>query len=167
MSIVVLVRPEAEAKPSRVDYAGFWRRFFAALIDQMILSIAALVISAIFHVSAGGGFDLDGDTDLMGGLGLSVGWNHLTSSLVQVLVTFMYSTGFIGSRWGATPGMRALDIEVVTDKFQGLSYGKAATRFLWSLISGAIFGLGYLMICFTERRQSFHDKMAGTVVIRR
>ena len=56
----------------------------------------------------------------------------------------------------------------LVDEKTGLSIstGQAVGRYFATILSMVIFGLGYLWIVFDRRNQSWHDKLAGTVVIR-
>src|SRR5262249_13175513 len=47
-----------------------------------------------------------------------------------------------------------------------IGFGRATGRFFAQILS-CIFGIGYLIAGFTERRQALHDLMAGTVVVNR
>ena len=43
--------------------------------------------------------------------------------------------------------------------------GNATGRFFGKLVSGMIYGIGFLMAAFTKQRQALHDKMANTFVV--
>ncbi len=87
-------------------------------------------------------------------------WDVLTWLLIGVLVV-----GF----WrycGATPGKLALALKVVDARTGGRpSTGRLALRFLCYLVSALPLYLGFLWIAVDRRKQGWHDKIAGTVVI--
>jgi uncharacterized RDD family membrane protein YckC len=56
---------------------------------------------------------------------------------------------------------------VVTDlNGQQISFGKATARFLASNISYLTLGIGFVIAAFTQKRQTLHDIVVGTVVIK-
>jgi uncharacterized RDD family membrane protein YckC len=119
--------------------SGFWRRFAAAFIDGIVVS----VISGILRL-------------LLDSVGEALG----------VLVGFAYYTYFHGST-GQTPGDAALSIRVVDlDGGGPIGYGRAFIRCLVSIVSALVFFIGYLwMIWDKPEKQCWHDKAANCVVI--
>jgi uncharacterized RDD family membrane protein YckC len=118
--------------------AGFWRRFAAAFIDGILLSIVSGILQAILGKAGGG-------------LGL--------------LVAIAYYTYFHGST-GQTPGDSALSIRIV-DKDTGrpIGYGRAFVRWLVSIVSAIVIFLGYLWMLWDGEKQCWHDKAANDVVV--
>src|SRR5262249_52477136 len=123
-----------------VGYAGFWRRFAAVLIDGLILGILGVVLGTAFGNNAG----LSGTLSFLFGLAYQV--------------YFFTSTG-------QTPGSKLLGIKVVDQNGQLLSRGSAVVRFFGSYVSAFIFCVGYLWMLWDPRKQSLHDKMAGSLVL--
>jgi uncharacterized RDD family membrane protein YckC len=120
--------------------AGFWRRFGGAFIDGVIVG----VVSAILRVALKGG----------AGSGLSL------------LVELAYFTYFIGSAAGQTPGMRVVGIRVISFDTGGpIGYGRAAVRWVGSILSFIVVLLGYLWMLWDSEKQCWHDKFAGDVVV--
>ena len=67
----------------------------------------------------------------------------------------------------ATPGKMVLSLKIVDAQTGGgLSLGKCVVRYFAYLVSMLSLGLGFLWIAFDKRKQSWHNKLAGTVVIR-
>ncbi len=123
--------------------AGFWRRFAAALIDGILLSIVNGVLRAALGLRIGPGAAL--------GLALSAGY-------------FMYFHG----RTGQTPGNAALGIRVVDERERlgkPIGYGRAFLRWLVSIPSAFIVLLGYLWMLWDPRKQTWHDKAAGSLPV--
>lgn len=131
-------------------YAGFWVRVVAALIDGIVLSIVQWVV----------GFVLLSESAFSDALGLT----SLSSSLVIGLVYNMY---FLSSDKQATIGKQAMGIKVISLKGEKITSVNAAGRFLASYLSLFLLGFGYLMVAFDSRKQSLHDKLAGTYVVRK
>ena len=67
----------------------------------------------------------------------------------------------------ATPGKALLGIAVLGEDGSPISYKKAAIRYLTSYLSMAIMFIGYLMQPFTAKRQTLHDMLSVTVVVRK
>ena len=123
-------------------YAGFFRRYAAALIDALIMIVPSLFIGGSVAV-----------IPLSFGLGLVLG--------------LLYKPVFESSVMAATPGKALMGIVVQSEDGQTLTYKKAVIRYLCSYLSIAIMGIGYLMQPFTSRRQTLHDMLSEAVVIRK
>jgi uncharacterized RDD family membrane protein YckC len=67
----------------------------------------------------------------------------------------------------ATPGKMALSMRVVdAETGNTLTLGQSIGRYLGYFVSIIPFGLGLIWVAFDPRKQGWHDKLAGTVVIR-
>ena len=94
----------------------------------------------------------------------SYSWQAIfyVQAAISVLVTIWFWIKF-----QATPGKMATQLRLVDEKTGlSISTGQAVGRYFATILSIVIFGLGYLWIVFDRRNQSWHDKLAGTVVIR-
>lgn len=125
-----------------MEYAGFWRRFAANLIDSMITTIPGMLFGAF-----GAGFSATGI-----GLGFIIG--------------FLYRPFFESSILRGTPGKALMNIVVVSENGDRLTFKQACIRFFCAYLSALILYIGYLMQPFTARRQTLHDMIAETVVIK-
>jgi uncharacterized RDD family membrane protein YckC len=66
---------------------------------------------------------------------------------------------------GATPGKRVLDLVVqAEDGAHPIGVPRASMRLLGYILSGALFGIGFLMIALGG--SALHDRLAGTRVVR-
>lgn len=120
--------------------ASFWRRFGAALIDGLVLSVVNGILRGV-----------------LGGAGIGLG----------VLVGLGYFTYFHGSR-GYTPGDAVLRIRVVDVRDRPgevIGYGRAFGRWLVSIVSTVALLLGYLWMIWDARKQTWHDKVVGSLPI--
>lgn len=138
--------------PESIEYAGFWIRVVAALIDSVIVMIITLpIITAIY-----GEVPRDGYTYLQGG------WDFVINYLfpaVAVIVFWIYKS--------ATPGKLFTKLTIVDAKTGGKpSVGQFIVRYLGYFVSIIPFCAGLLWVAFDKRKQGWHDKIAGTVVIR-
>ncbi len=157
---------QVPASQVRGEYAGFWIRFMASMIDGLILSVVYMVLFF-------GGF--------MAMVFFGVGAASVNNEAASVTLVAIMSAAFF--LWvllwfglqlfyyvyftakGATPGKRALGLRVVDEAGNNLDYGKAFLReVIGKWISGLIFGVGYLMVGFDEKKQGLHDKIAGSYV---
>lgn len=131
----------AALAPTRPARAGWWPRLGAFLIDGLLVSIVAGLLTTVLH------------GNLRGGL--------------PVLVSLVYFTVLEGGPGGAGAGKRALGLRVV-DKNTGapIGYPRAFVRWLTRIISAMAFFIGYLWMLGDSERQCWHDKLAGDVVIR-
>lgn len=142
-------------------YAGFWIRFAAAFIDGLVLSVIVLPLNLVFW-AVGGNVNFLG----IGGLGgeVSLGLSFLFN-LIRTLITWAYYT-YLTGRYGSTLGKKLVGIRVVGEDLQPLSFATAALREIpGKLISGMVFMLGYAWAGFDGRKQAWHDKLAGTLVV--
>jgi uncharacterized RDD family membrane protein YckC len=131
------------------QYAGFWRRSLAALLDNLVWILFYLWI----YVWIVGGAFLAGDTA------------GIVALLVFFSLWFNYFA-FCEWRWGQTIGKNATGIEVRSiDRAPRLDFFQASIRNLLRLVD--FFVVGELMIASGERKQRLGDKAAHTVVLRR
>ncbi|HOK06359.1 MAG TPA: RDD family protein [Syntrophales bacterium] len=144
------------------EYGGFWRRAAAALVDQVVLNLfyfcifvvlfGALYLGALLEVAAYDPFETtDGALVIYQGL--------------SVLANGAYFVYFHGSR-GQTPGKILLGLRVVPVGGERMTYGIAFLRWVGYLVSALFLFLGYLWVAFDGRKQGWHDKIAGTYVVR-
>ena len=67
----------------------------------------------------------------------------------------------------ATPGKMVVAARVVdAETGKTLTVGQAVGRYLGYIVATLPFGLGLLWVAFDRKKQGWHDKMAGTVVVR-
>lgn len=159
--------PVATATSDATDlpaYAGFWIRFLAWFLDGVVLS---LVVQPIVFLS-GPGFEVETTENAAGeiqSLSYTIDGGDLAiATLIGFAIYTAYFTIAVG-RWGQTIGALAVGIKVVHPDGTLLSYGAALGRFLGSILSYAILWIGYLIMIWDGRKQTLHDKMAGSVVM--
>ncbi len=77
----------------------------------------------------------------------------------------LYNT-FLLTHWnGATIGKKIMGIKVITTSGEQLDWVKAFLREISKILSGAAFFLGYLWMLWDENSQTWHDKIAETLVV--
>lgn len=149
-------------------FAGFWRRFVAYSIDGLIISMVFIILAAIsgiaFFAGAMSGknsawISAMTDPERLGSIGIAVVGFY-------TLLFIAYFTYFLGLN-GRTPGKKLLGLQVVSVEGHPISFGTAFLRSVGYLVSSLLFTipLGYIWAAFDKRKQTWHDKIAGTVVI--
>ena len=133
------------------DRAGFWRRFVAAFID-VVLSVAGSILT-VFGI----GHNENGVRIFFAG-----------GRWPTILLSVVYFTYFHGHT-GQSPGDAALGVKVI-DLREGtggpIGYPRAALRWLVSIVSGLALVIGYLWMLWDDAKQTWHDKAAGSVVVK-
>lgn len=144
---------------------GFWKRLAAYLIDSMLIGIAYYAVSmflTVFVLALGFASEKWMSNPEVA-MALMVGGIYL----VMGALSLAYYVGFESSSMQATLGKRAVGIKTVDLDGRRLSRGRAFGRWLASWLSYATFGVGYLMIAFTDRKRGLHDLIAKTQVVDR
>lgn len=166
---------------SNITYAGFWKRFAAYLLDQLILGIVRGIIFIPFWIFAlvsfftGNGHDKFHDY-------VNVSFQHFENEfsiatfsalffiiiifgLINLIIEWLYYALMESSQKQATFGKIILGIKV-TDLFGNrISFGKATGRYFGKILSGLILCIGYLMAGFTDKKQALHDMLSNCLVI--
>lgn len=121
-----------------MTYAGFWRRLGAIMIDGFFVAL----VSVLFNV-----------------VGLhSVG--------LDILLALLYTPFFEASVLQATPAKALLDMRVVNLNGERITFKKALIRYLMRIVSGVLLCFGFLMMLFSDKKQTLHDLVAETLVVR-
>jgi uncharacterized RDD family membrane protein YckC len=155
----------------RLEYAGFWLRFLAYILDNIVIGIAAvmILIPLIFLTGLGALISKaysDEDINDMGAFML-IGIVFLLAT-ISLVVTWLYHAWMESSEWQATLGKRALGLVVTDLAGQRISFGRATARHFSKIITNMVpLAIGYLMAGFTEKKQALHDMIAGCLVLRR
>ena len=143
-------------------YAGFWRRFLAAVIDGVLLSFVVSQLNVVLNLILGRVIDAGTTSDDV--------WRNLAvwlavSLTLCIFANWLYHAVMESSPWQATLGKRALGMVVTDLAGDRISFGRATGRLFASYISGVPLWLGYFIQPFTAKRQALHDMISGTLVI--
>lgn len=135
------------------EYAGFWLRFAAYIIDTVIIYTGAFLIGLSFG---------------MNGSFLSEGTSVFTDigTIMLYLAILAYFPVMESSKWQATLGKRVVGIKVTQLNGERIHFGNALGRFFAKIISAIILYIGFIMAGFTEKKQGLHDMIAGTLVVK-
>jgi uncharacterized RDD family membrane protein YckC len=119
--------------------ASFGRRLVAWIIDSVIVGIAIVVLAELL------------DT---------------TGNVLGIALGLAYYTYFEGGATGQTFGKRAMGIRVYDFRVGGpIGYGRGLLRYVAKIISSIPFLLGFLWMLWDREKQTWHDKIATTVVV--
>jgi uncharacterized RDD family membrane protein YckC len=136
------------------EYAGFWSRFLAVVIDSLIVTVVLVPIMIWVY----GMRYLDLDFQLSGQAGGVWDWIANLALAAAAILFWKFR--------GATPGKMAIGAKIVDARTGGApSTGTLVLRFVAYIVSMLPLCLGFLWIAFDRRKQGFHDKIAKTVVI--
>ena len=143
---------EMETLASSQEYVGFWARFGASIIDTILLMV---IILPLMHMIYGSQY-WDSEEFILGVPDFIVNWIF---PLVATVVFWVYKS--------ATPGKMALKAKVVDARTGNTPTVKQSIiRYIGYYISLLPIGLGFLWVGWDKKKQGWHDKLAGTVVIR-
>ena len=138
---------EATTVAVTTNKAGFWVRFFAIIIDSIGIGIVSGILSGLINASAD---PLD-----------------TSRSSLQTLIGVLYFCYFWSAQGGGqTLGMRVLNIKVVRTDGSALTILQAFIRYIGLIVSVACIFIGVIWAAFDANKQGWHDKIAGTYVIR-
>ena len=152
-SIYATPRADLDRDDRSPAYAGFWIRVAAAIIDSiwviaLTLALGWMIYGAIYIQS----------TQFV--LGTA---DFFISYVLPFILTMLF--------WyykSATPGKMLLGLKIVDATTLGKpSKGQLVGRYLAYYLSGLPLFLGFLWVAWDRRKQGWHDKLAGTLVVRR
>jgi uncharacterized RDD family membrane protein YckC len=151
-------------------YASFGARLVARLLDGLLLVVptAVVIILLVAVVPTEERLcTVNGDLErctVPTGAGVLLILLAILAVVVGYLAYYIVLTG----RRGATFGQRAMHIQVV-DTYTGatIGLGRATGRYFMSAVSSWPCYLGYLWMLWDDRRQTWHDKVVNSVVVKR
>jgi uncharacterized RDD family membrane protein YckC len=156
--------PEARNRPAAgpsAGPAGAWRRLAAALVDHLLVTLlqGAILAPVAWYWWARA---LPADAAQVPVLPTALSLAAVPIAIVLGCAYFVYGWGMRG----ATPGKALLGIVVESEEGTvPIGVSRATARLLGYLLSGALLGIGFLMIAFGGA--GLHDRVAGTRVVRR
>ncbi len=137
---------------TELEYVGFWLRLWASIVDALFLM--AMLIPLMLVV---------------------FGWSKFsnaihTSGTSDFLPMWILPALLIFAIWTArnrTPGKMAISAVVLDERTSGPpSIGQHIGRYLGYFLAVIPFGLGLIWVAFDPKKQGWHDKLAGTIVVR-
>jgi uncharacterized RDD family membrane protein YckC len=141
-----------------LNYAGFWIRAGAKLIDGGILFIVNGLIQALGMFAF---LPVAPAQDEPSPMFMVV---PILTMLAQLAVGVTYSTWFVG-KFAATPGKMACNLKIIMSDGAPVSYGRACGRYFAEMLSQIILWIGYIMAAFDDERRTLHDRICDTRVV--
>jgi uncharacterized RDD family membrane protein YckC len=162
---------------AQAEKAGFWTRFAAAVLDGIITSLFAIPAWIAFFAGPrrtttctiedgtitrfGEGTDL---CDVPTGGTWAV---FAVLALAAAVAAVVYFAKLEGGPSGQTVGKRALGIRVVDSAIGGpIGTGRAVGRYFARILSALVCYLGYLWMLWDPEKQTWHDKLANSYVVK-
>lgn len=138
----------------RYEYAGFWLRFAAMIVDTIILMLIFIPIGIILGLMMPEMFIDYGTTRY-----IWLDWSIQVIGIVFVIFCWM--------KFAGTPGKRLLKLKVLdAETGSHLTLGQAIIRYIGYIPSTLILCLGFFWVIWDKKKQGWHDKLAKTVVVR-
>lgn len=144
-----------------IIYAGFWRRLQAWVVDAILVVISSCVLAIVVAIvlSFTIGLMIQDKTIV----------NNIydkTGAAVGLFTYFAYFVGFEVSTFQATPGKILFNIKVTDMNKERIGFLRAFARTTGKFLSGFLLLLGFLICDFTPKKQTLHDIIANTLVVR-
>ncbi|MCF7918512.1 MAG: RDD family protein [Candidatus Cloacimonetes bacterium] len=135
-----------------VKYVGFWQRLVMSIFDMMILSGTIFLVSLLFHINLP-------STEYI---------RHFLRVVARIIpfIPILYTLIFWRIK-GGTPGKLFRRVKIADAKTGEIpSIWKLIVRFFCYPVSFTLLLLGFFWIGLDSRKQAWHDKIAGTVVVK-
>ena len=123
---------------------GFLTRTLAFIVDTILVSVVNGILTAVLF---------EGDFGRGQGLGTILG-----------LAYYVYFWSSAGG--GQTLGMKALAIKVVKTDGTPLTVTTAIIRYVGLIVAFICLFIGVIWVAFDANKQGWHDKIAGTYVVK-
>jgi uncharacterized RDD family membrane protein YckC len=133
----------------KYEYAGFWIRFAASIIDNIIIFVALIPIAML----------LGWESAYSSGLSSGIEW------FWQILFAVFFV--FCWVKFAGTPGKRLLRLKVLDERTgENITVGQGIIRYIGYFPAILVLFIGLIWVAFDSKKQGWHDKMAKTVVVR-
>jgi uncharacterized RDD family membrane protein YckC len=149
---------QSPTKPQSSDnavLAGFGSRLLALTIDLAILTISLYIATG----AAAASYRITHNAEVWGSVSF-----YLYAYLFYNLFAVVYFVFFIADM-GQTPGKAAVGIKVVNMFRKETGFGRALFRTFGYYLSSFFLMAGFLWYFFDRSHQTWHDKLAGTIVV--
>ena len=140
-----------------MDYAGFWKRVGASIIDTLLTGLFGFLLGAVLAF-----------------MSIGMQWSQETTMMLArvlqvlcIIFTWLYYTILESSKLQATIGKMALGLIVTDLAGNRISFGRANGRYFSKLFSAIPLGFGFIMAGTTAQKQGLHDKISNCLVMSR
>lgn len=144
-----------------MQFAGFWIRVVAYIIDYLVMMIPNFAIQLLMGV----GFSATQSPIKPGEISPAQIGMMLGAMGIAMTITVGYKGVMVG-KYGATLGKMAVGLRVVNDDGTKVGMGKAIGRVFAEMLSGLTCGIGYIITAFDAEKRSLHDHVCSTRVVR-
>jgi len=135
-----------------IEYAGFWLRALASVLDTVWMLLLVLIL----------GWFIYGESYLS----LEMAIKGKADIFLQCGLPAMLVIAFWVLK-AATPGKMLIRTKILDEKtMQPASLGKSVIRYIGYYVSVLPLFLGFFWAAWDKKKQCWHDKMAGTVVVK-
>jgi len=138
-------------------YGGFWRRFWATVVDSLVLFFPDAILRVSFGLPTIFSLRAARD-DEMAAL--------LTVLSISTALGWLYGAGLESSAAQGTLGQQLMNLRVCDTNLRRVTFARATARHFGQVFSTLLCGIGYLFNLWTTRRQALHDMLAGCVLVR-
>jgi uncharacterized RDD family membrane protein YckC len=136
----------------RPKFAGFWTRFWAYIIDLLIVSsISGIFIKPIFRVLD---IKISNPSFLL-----------FSPYKVTLLILFLAYFALMTKIAGQTVGKMILGIKIVRQDGEKLTWGTILFREVIGRFISKLLTIPYLLVIFMPKKEALHDLFADTYVI--
>jgi uncharacterized RDD family membrane protein YckC len=153
------------------DYAGFWKRVAAYILDVIVLYLPTMLIQKMMGGTAAENalqqalLSASGDPSVMLAAEHQYYAAMWPAMLLTTVLAWLYFAACESSTWQATVGKMALGIRVTDLQGRRISFPRALGRYAAKFVSFLILFIGVLMVAWTQRKQGLHDMLANTLVL--
>ncbi|OAT74222.1 RDD family protein [Parageobacillus thermoglucosidasius] len=136
---------------SHVRYAGFWMRFWAYLLDLLVVgSINRLLVFPLLHL-----LDISVERTSM-----------FAPATIATTVTFYAYFVLMTKFFQQTLGKMVFGMKVIDESGRPLTWTTVLFReVIGKFIAKTILFIGFLFVAFSEKKKGMHDQFADTLVI--
>ncbi|KZN64275.1 hypothetical protein N473_15110 [Pseudoalteromonas luteoviolacea CPMOR-1] len=142
---------ESQVDNEEYGFVGFWPRFWASIVDTIVIVLITLPLIHLVYGEAYWG----------SGRIASIESNFLISYILPLAVVILF--------WlykSATPGKMVVHAKIVdADTGKNLTTKQSFIRYVAYYVSLIPLGIGFLWVAWDPKKQGWHDKIAGTIVI--
>ncbi len=134
------------------NYVGFWIRLVASIIDTILLLV--IIIPVLVGIY--------GEEYWLSEVFFMGFWDLILNYILPAIAVIIF-----WSYKSATPGKMVFRAVIVDEKTGNKPTAKQfVIRYIGYYVSSLVLGLGFFWIIWDKKKQGWHDKMAGTVVVR-
>lgn len=161
MALLTGGKMKDESDGIALEFAGFWRRAGAFLIDLLVLSVVSSICMPYQYF----GFMKLSTPDFLTNI---PDWFVLPQLIFGNLLTVLVGIAYFIIFWiwrGQTLGKLVFNIKVIRPDGSNVTISIAFLRYLGYIVSTLTLFMGFIWIAFDKHKQGFHDKIAGTYVV--